>query len=111
MGARGGQERWPDGGGGVGGGRARGHARVAWVSAVASEGPSFYAYLPSDTYDKIFAAGPDVIHSGGINPTRRAVRDKGGYRVSGRSSFASGSNTADYICIPVVVEAGRPSGR
>ena len=68
------------------------------------EGPSFYAYLPADTYDKIYASGPDVIHTGVINATGKAVRDKGGYRFSGRWSFASGSNNADYICIHGVIE-------
>ncbi len=108
--SHGGDEMWPDEGLTVIEELARADASVAWVAAVASEGPSFYAYLPSETYDKIFAAGPDVIHSGVINPTGRAVRDKGGYRFSGRWSFASGSNNADYICIHGVLEGGEPTG-
>ena len=106
--SHGGDEMWPDEGLTVIEELARADASVAWVAAVGSEGPSFYAYLPSDTYDKIFAAGPDVIHSGVINPTGKAVRDKGGYRFSGRWSFASGSNNADYICIHgILTTAGR----
>jgi alkylation response protein AidB-like acyl-CoA dehydrogenase len=64
----GGDELWPDEGLTVIEELARADASVAWVAAVGSEGPSFYAYLPPETYDKIFAAGPDVIHSGVINP-------------------------------------------
>jgi len=102
--SHGGDEMWPDEGLTVIEELASADASVAWVAAVGSEGPSFYAYLPPDTYDKIFAGGPDVIHSGVINATGRAVRDKGGYRFSGRWSFASGSNNADYICIHGVLD-------
>ena len=108
--SHGGDEMWPDEGLTVIEELARADASVAWVAAVGSEGPSFYAYLPPDTYDKIFADGPDVIHSGVINPTGKAVRDKGGYRFSGRWSFASGSNNAYYICIHGVLDGGEQAG-
>jgi alkylation response protein AidB-like acyl-CoA dehydrogenase len=108
--SHGGDEMWPDEGLTVIEELARADASVAWVAAVGSEGPSFYAYLPPDTYDKIFAGGPDIIHSGVINATGKAVRDKGGYRFSGRWSFASGSNNADYICIHGVLDGGGQAG-
>ena len=108
--SHGGDEMWPDEGLTVIEELARADASVAWVAAVGSEGPSFYAYLPPDTYDKIFAGGPDIIHSGVINATGKAVRDKGGYRFSGRWSFASGSNNADYICIHGVLDGGEQAG-
>src|SRR5215472_2495032 len=108
--SHGGDEMWPDEGLTVIEELARADASLAWVAAVGSEGPSFYAYLPQDTYDKILADGPDVIHSGVINPTGKAVRDKGGYRFSGRWSFASGSNNADYVCIHGVLDGGQAGG-
>ncbi len=106
-----GDEMWPDEGQTVIEELARADASVAWVAAVGSEGPSFYAYLPPDTYDKIYAAGPDIIHTGVINATGKAVRDKGGYRFSGRWSFASGANNADYICIHGVLDGGEQADR
>ena len=108
--SHGGDEMWPDESMTVIEELARADASVAWVAAVGSEGPAFYAYLPPDTYDKIFAGGPDIIHSGVINPTGKAVRDKGGYRFSGRWSFASGSNNADYVCIHGVLDGGEQAG-
>ena len=108
--SHGGDEMWPDEGMTVIEELARADASVAWVAAVGSEGPAFYAYLPPDTYDKIFAGGPDIIHSGVINPTGKAVRDKGGYRFSGRWSFASGSNNADYVCIHGVLDGEQAGG-
>ena len=101
--SHGGDEMWPDEGLTVIEELARADASVAWVAAVGSEAV-FYAYLPADAYDKIYAGGPDVIHTGVINATGRAVRVDGGYRFSGRWSFASGSNNADYICIHGVIE-------
>jgi alkylation response protein AidB-like acyl-CoA dehydrogenase len=103
---------WPDEGLTVIEELARADASVAWVAAVGSEGPSFYAYLPPEAYDQIFASGPDVIHSGVINATGRAVRDGNGYRFSGRWSFASGSNNADYIAIHGVLDGAetKPGG-
>ena len=108
--SHGGDEMWPDEGLTVIEELARADASVAWVAAVGSEGPSFYAYLPSDTYDKIYAAGPDVIHTGVINATGKAVRADGGYLFTGRWSFASGSNNADYICIHGVLDGEQPGG-
>src|SRR5258708_1285498 len=107
--SHGGDEMWPDEGLTVIEELASADASLAWVAAVGSEGPSFYAYLPADTYDKIYAGGPDVIHTGVINPTGKAVRVDGGYRFSGRWSFASGSNNADYICIHGILDRGQGS--
>src|SRR5215475_5414822 len=81
--SHGGDEMWPDEGLTVIEELASADASVAWVAAVGSEGPAFYAYLPPDTYDQIYSAGPDVIHTGVINATGRAVRDGDGYRFSG----------------------------
>jgi alkylation response protein AidB-like acyl-CoA dehydrogenase len=107
--SHGGDEMWPDQGLTVIEELARADASVAWVAAVGSEGPSFYAYLPPDTYDQIYSAGPDVIHTGVINATGRAVRDGDGYRFSGRWSFASGCANADYICLNGVLEGAEPA--
>jgi indole-3-acetate monooxygenase len=105
--SHGGDEMWPDEGLTVIEELARADASVAWVAAVGSEGPSFYAYLPPETYDKIYSGGPDVIHTGVINATGRARRDGDGYRFSGKWSFASGCANADYICVHGVLE-GEP---
>jgi indole-3-acetate monooxygenase len=104
--SHGGDEVWPDEGLTVIEELAGADASTAWIAAVGSEGPSFYAYLPAETYDKIYASGPDVIHTGVINATGRARRDGDGYRFSGRWSFASGCAHADYVCIQGVLEDG-----
>lgn len=109
--SHGGDEVWPDEGLTVIEELSRADASVGWVAAVGSEGPAFYAYLPVETYDKIYSGGPDVVHSGVINPTGRAVRDGDGYRFSGKWSFASGSLTADYITISgMLQDPSAPAG-
>lgn len=107
--SHGGDEAWPDQGLTVIEEIARADASVGWVAAVGSEGPSFYAYLPAESYDKLYAGGPDVVHTGVINATGRAVPDGDGYRFSGRWSFASGCTSADHICLNGVVD-GAPEG-
>lgn len=103
--SHGGQEMWPLEAIAVIEELARADGSVAWISLVGSEGPIFYAHLPSETYDKIYAGGPDVIHAGSIMASRgRAVRDGDGYRFSGRWSFASGCTHADNICVVAQLE-------
>jgi alkylation response protein AidB-like acyl-CoA dehydrogenase len=90
---------------------ARADASVAWISAVGSEAPAFFAYLPPETYDKIYTNGPDVIFAGSIVPKGTAERVDGGFRFTGQWAFASGCTNADYLCIQSFVvprAAGAP---
>jgi hypothetical protein len=51
----------------------------------------YLASLPAQTLTQVYAAGPDVVFAGTIFPPQRAERVEGGYRVSGRWPFGSGS--------------------
>jgi alkylation response protein AidB-like acyl-CoA dehydrogenase len=97
--SHGGEQLWPIEGVTVIEELARADGSVGWIAAVGSEGPAFYAYLPPETFDKIYADGPDLIHSGSILPKGQSVRDRGGYRFTGQWPFASGCTHADYICL------------
>ncbi len=104
--SHGGQELWPAEAIATIEEIARGDGSVAWIALVGSEGPIFYSHLPAETYDKIYASGPDVIHAGSISASGgRAVRDGDGYRFSGRWGFASGCTHADNICIVAMLES------
>ena len=64
------------------------------------------AGLPRATFDALFAT-PDVITAGVFNPTGSIAVTPGGYQVSGRWSFASGCEHADWLfgnCIEGVVD-------
>jgi alkylation response protein AidB-like acyl-CoA dehydrogenase len=54
------------------------------------------AGLPRATFDALFAT-PEVITAGVFNPTGSIAGTPGGYQVSGRWSFASGCEHADWL--------------
>ena len=76
---------------------SRADASVGWLAAIGANTPAIFAFLPPDTYDEIYADGPDVIQAGSLIPRGRAVPTDGGFRFSGQWPFASGCNHADYI--------------
>ena len=70
---------------------------------VASFGVShmYLASLPAETLAQVYAEGPDVVFAGTIFPPQKAVRVEGGYRVSGRWPFGSGSPGAELIGVGI----------
>ena len=81
-------------------------ASVAWTVMIGGGSWIDLATLPRATFDELFAA-PDVITAGVFNPTGSATPAPGGYRVTGRWSFASGCEHADWLygnCVEGVVD-------
>lgn len=86
-------------------------ASVAWNVGIGGACWLDLAGLPRPTFDELFAAAPDVIVAGVFRPAGTAVPVDGGYRVSGRWSFASGCEHATWLygnCV-VVDEDGTPA--
>jgi indole-3-acetate monooxygenase len=82
---------------------------TGWVVMIGSETPMFLALLSRKRFDRLYANGPDVIIGGAFAPRGQAEVVDGGYRVSGRWSFASGCQHSDWLfgnC--VVTEEGKP---
>lgn len=82
---------------------------TGWVVMIGSETPMFLALLSRKRFDQLYASGPDVIIGGAFAPRGQAEIVDGGYRVSGRWSFASGCQHSDWLfgnC--VVTENGKP---
>jgi alkylation response protein AidB-like acyl-CoA dehydrogenase len=75
---------------------------------VASFGVShmYLASLPAKTLEQVYADGPDVVFAGTIFPPIPAVRVEGGYRVTGRWPFGSGSTGAELIGVGIRDEGG-----
>jgi alkylation response protein AidB-like acyl-CoA dehydrogenase len=61
----------------------------------------YLASLPAETLEQVYAEGPDVVFAGTIFPPQKAVRVEGGYRVSGRWPFGSGSPGAELIGVGI----------
>jgi alkylation response protein AidB-like acyl-CoA dehydrogenase len=82
---------------------------VGWVAMIGTGAQMFYTRTPRATFDRIFAAGADVLVVGVGTPAGQAERVHGGYRVSGRWPFASGCQNAQWIAGHFVVhEDGAP---
>lgn len=83
---------------------ARADASTGWVVAVTSTAHLIFAYLPASALDRVYADGPDVKGAGAIAPKGTAVREDGGWRVSGRWPFVSGCRHASWIYVQCVVQ-------
>ncbi|WP_369857878.1 acyl-CoA dehydrogenase family protein [Candidatus Thalassolituus haligoni] len=83
---------------------------AGWVASFGMN-PAYLAALPVATIDKVWADGPDVVFAGGIFPTQPARRVAGGYIVSGRWKFGSGSMGASLIGVGIQPESGEPLPR
>jgi indole-3-acetate monooxygenase len=86
---------------------ARADASVGWTVMIGSGSWCDLAALPRATFDELFSAAPDVITAGVFNPTGSIAAAEDGYRATGRWSFASGCEHADWIygnCVEAVVD-------
>ncbi len=86
-------------------------ASVGWTVILGAGTWVDLAGLPRAVLDELYADGPVMI-AGAFNPSGVAVPVDGGYRVSGRWAFASGSTHAQWMYGNCVEEAdGHPQLR
>jgi len=91
---------------------ARIDGATAWTVMIGAQTPHLLAMLPASKFDRIYAAGPDVVAAGAMAPHGRARPDGGGYVVDGRWSFATGCQHSDWLygnCV-IADERGRSRG-
>jgi indole-3-acetate monooxygenase len=82
---------------------------VGWCQMIGATTGLLSASLPDDWAHTIYGADPDCITTGVTAPLGRAEAVAGGYRVSGRWPFGSGSQISDWLCGGcVVMEDGKP---
>jgi indole-3-acetate monooxygenase len=86
---------------------ARADGSVGWTVTIGAAAPVLLGHLPAASFATVYADGPDVIVAGTFNPTGRATPVAGGFRVSGRWSFASGCQHAHWLIAHCVVDDGR----
>ncbi len=88
---------------------ARADASVGWTVMIGACCWCDLMALPRATFDALFAR-PRVLTAGVFNPSASISREAKGYRVTGRWSFASGCQHADWLfgnCFEGMVD-GRP---
>lgn len=89
---------------------------VGWVAMIGSDGGYYAAHLSQDAANEIYA-DRNAITASTLVPRGQALREDGGYRVSGRWSFGSAGLHAEWFvggCIvvdqdgPVKTSGGHP---
>jgi alkylation response protein AidB-like acyl-CoA dehydrogenase len=84
---------------------ARYDGSAAWNLAIGVESGAIWAFLPGETAARMRAENPVGTAAASVNPSRaKATRVAGGYRVSGRWSFASGCHQATWFLGAAIVE-------
>jgi alkylation response protein AidB-like acyl-CoA dehydrogenase len=76
---------------------ARADASVGWTVMIGGTSWIDLAGLPRAAFDELFAAGRNVIFAGVFSPSGSITAVEQGYRVTGRWSFASGCEHADWL--------------
>jgi alkylation response protein AidB-like acyl-CoA dehydrogenase len=82
---------------------------VGWTATIGLQSVALLSLLPRETFDAIYADGPDVTLGGAFGAQGQAEVVDGGYQVSGKWAFASGCHNWDYLmgnC--VILEDGKP---
>ena len=86
---------------------ARADGSVGWTVMIGAAAPALLGHLPAASFDAVYASGPDVITAGTFNPMGKATPVDGGFRASGRWSFASGCRHAQWFLAHCFVDDGR----
>lgn len=78
---------------------------AGWVASFGMS-PLYLAALPRDTIAQVYANGPDVVFAGGIFPPQPAEIVDGGFKVSGRWKYSSGSMGATLVGVGIAPKSG-----
>jgi len=78
---------------------ARGCASTAWVVMILSGVGWITSLYPEAALDEVFGADADALVAGVLTPSAEITRQPGGYQVSGRWAFASGSLQATWAAL------------
>jgi indole-3-acetate monooxygenase len=81
---------------------------TGWNLAISSGGPLFGSFVARDVFQKIFADRRSVT-CGSLSPNSQAVKVDGGFRYTGRATYASGSAQATWLMAnAIVLSEGQP---
>lgn len=76
---------------------------AGWVASFGMS-PAYLAALPEKTVTQIWRDSADIVFAGGVFPPQPAKRVDGGFRVTGRWRFASGSPAAELCGVGIIPE-------
>lgn len=78
---------------------ARHDAAAAWALQAAGSSAWWCSRLPDETVEEIYRDGPDQLLAVSFPVPMDATREKGGFRLSGRRSFASNISEASWVWV------------
>ncbi|MDZ5605488.1 acyl-CoA dehydrogenase family protein [Pseudomonas sp. RP23018S] len=78
---------------------------AGWVASFGMS-PVYLAALPLATITALYTANPDTVFAGGIFPPQPAEVVAGGFNVSGRWKYSSGSMGADIVGVGIAPRNG-----
>jgi indole-3-acetate monooxygenase len=89
---------------------------VGWNVMIASGAAIAASYLPAVALREVYRGGPSTVIAGALLPQGAAIPVPGGFRLTGRWTFASGCQQADWMAGSSAVMAHgtprlRPDGR
>lgn len=81
----------------------RGCGSTAWCYSLWAAHNWWLGHFPLAVQEEFFAGGPDTLFSSGLNPAGgKAEPVSGGFRLSGRWSFSSGSEASTWAMVAVL---------
>lgn len=89
------------------------HPSAGWVAGVCGVHPFEFAIAPVKLREEIYGADPDVIVASPYAPFGRAKAVDGGYLLSGRWPYSTGTDHSDWVILGGMVTdetAGAPAG-
>ena len=80
-------------------------ASHGWCAGLMIHHPHYVAQFPLAAQEAIWADGPDVSVAGSVIPQTKIVPVDGGFRVSGKSPFASGVSHSPWVFVGGMVQS------
>ncbi|MBY6685616.1 acyl-CoA dehydrogenase family protein [Rhodococcus sp. BP-149] len=87
---------------------ARGDGSTGWVTALTLIATAYASTFTEQTQQDIFGPNPGARICGIFSPGDKSEKVEGGYLVSGRWPYASGSFAAQWASITITLEGGVP---
>ncbi|MER5181072.1 oxidoreductase [Streptomyces sp. NPDC002896] len=88
---------------------SRGDGSTGWVTTLLSSAAGYASTFSDQAQQDVFGANPRARVSGTFSPTTQVERVEGGYLVSGRWPYSSGSFAADWITLGLLIPREDPN--
>ncbi|NIO06531.1 MAG: hypothetical protein GTO40_00560 [Deltaproteobacteria bacterium] len=88
---------------------AEGCGSTGWVQGVYSDHCATLGMFDGQAQKDVWGESPNSLVASGFQPTGKAARVDGGYRLSGRWAFSSGSDYAGWALVRTFVPGGTPT--